>query len=176
MSSALRSETPMDHRDAVSSRPSSAGVSSEREVLEILEDMSRVLQTGLSKYELKACMKLIQQGHSPEGVATYTSSISHLTPTGLGESRRWSRTSEQKPQPTRRTSRRRVVARDFSTCRGPLFVSIARIRIPTYTSEGLQLPARARVCKRAAVTARLRAAPRVVVLVIDGPRASRLAF
>ncbi|CAO1612773.1 unnamed protein product [Jaminaea pallidilutea] len=53
------------------SRPSSTvpGASSEREAFDVLEEMSRLLQTGLTRQELKACVNLLQQGNSHEALA-----------------------------------------------------------------------------------------------------------
>ncbi|PWN25280.1 hypothetical protein BDZ90DRAFT_262338 [Jaminaea rosea] len=47
---------------AVGHRPSDEG-------FEILDDLSRLLQTGLTRSELKACINLLQQGQSADGLA-----------------------------------------------------------------------------------------------------------
>lgn len=38
-------------------------------IIKVLEEMSRLLQTGLTRQELKACVNLLQQGNSHEALA-----------------------------------------------------------------------------------------------------------
>lgn len=41
-------------------------------IIKVLEEMSRLLQTGLTRQELKACVNLLQQGNSHEALAVST--------------------------------------------------------------------------------------------------------
>ncbi|CAO1623386.1 unnamed protein product [Sympodiomycopsis kandeliae] len=60
-----------ERTDRVQARHSSviSQSSTEREALDVLEDLSKLLHTGLSSSDLKAAMVLLQQGYQPATLA-----------------------------------------------------------------------------------------------------------
>ncbi|KAJ9477621.1 Mitotic-spindle organizing protein 1 [Pseudozyma hubeiensis] len=49
--------------------------SASQETMDMLHDMSQLLNTGLSREQLRACVELIESGVNPEAVATIAENL-----------------------------------------------------------------------------------------------------